>query len=230
MQIFQKEGHLLTKNDGMTISLEGIRELMGKKLFNKNLEEALDLWMLSFFLSGMDIREILIAKKDEVMPGIFLAHKTKETTIPLPLSEKAFEIFEKYSGKYYALKFIESTGIPRTKLANEKANRIKFDLNRRMETISKYLGLKNILLFENIHVMWSLLAREQGMEKKIIDLMSEFIKNTKNRKLKEEQLEMIGDAFFVFYDHLHEVVEEPAPVGESYPKELPDGSILLYEF
>lgn len=219
----------LTKNNGQTLSVEGVQALIEKNFMNENLEEARDLWLLSFHLAGLDLREILVAKKDEVMPGIFMAHKTKDDTIPLPLPSQAESIFEKYSGKYYALKFVEAIGIPRTRQAHERANRLKFDFNRRMEVIATHMGLKNILLFQNIKVMWNLLAREHGMELKSINFMANFTANTTSRKKLNNNLDKVADESTTFIDYIYGIEQGPLPIGESYPKKLPDGSTLLYE-
>lgn len=218
-----------TKNDGMTLSINGLRKLINLKFINKNLEEARDLWTLSFFLTGLDIREILMAKQEEVMPGIFLAHKNKDDTIPLPLHDHAHNIFEKNKGKRYALKFIETGGIPGRIEGQKKATRMRFDLNRRMEVISKYMEIGNILPFENIRLMWMLLAKEGKMDGRSINIMSDFTSNAHNRKLASGNLERISKANNSFIAHIFGKETEAAPTGEIYPKKMGDGSTLLYE-
>lgn len=209
------------------LNLNGIRKLIGTEFMNKGLEEARDLWILSFCLAGLDIREILATKKEDVMPGIFLAQNSNDSAIPLPLPEHANKIFQKYEGKYYALKFIEANGAPLSRNAQKMCSHLLFDLNRRMDFITKTIELGIRLPFENARIMWMLLARNLDMDQKVINLMSNFTVNTNGRNLASGKLERVAKANNLFIDKIFGI--EQGLQDEAYPRKLPDGSILLFE-
>lgn len=163
------------------------------------------------------------------MEGIFLAYLNKDDTSPLPLHEIGFGLFQKYRGKYYALKFLEIGGTPGRLEGKRKANRLRFDLNRRMEMVSTFLKLNCSLCFENIRIMWMLLSKEAKMDQKTIGWMSEFTGNVHNRKINNGSLERIAVANNKFIDDIYGTEKDTVTTNNFFPHKQDDGSILLFE-
>ena len=69
---------------------------------------AVDIFFLSFFLIGANIRDVLFAKKDQIFEGRFNFTRSK-TGKPMSISllPEALEIIERHSGAHLVLKFME---------------------------------------------------------------------------------------------------------------------------
>jgi hypothetical protein len=216
----------MVRKSSECLNINGIRKLITLKFINKELEIARDLWLMSFYLMGLDIREILTATPDEIMKGVFLSHSPSKEQIPLPLVDEAYEIFLKYSGTYYALNIIEKDSTPSFKEAQNKANRIGIIMNNKLAIIRASLNLKCPLLYEDVSLTWVLNNKDANTDNFVINKMRDFVVNNYGLKNMNESIERIAEANRKFLDF---VLYESAPKEKKYPIKCNDGSLILYE-
>lgn len=218
----------ITHVSGGCPNVNGIRKIKFLKFMNKELEIARDLWLLSFYLMGLDIREILQAKPDNVMEGVYICESPNEMKIPLPLCDEAFAIFQKYQGTYYALNIIERDYTPSFKEAFKKANRICINLNNKLQIIKNFNKFNCHLTYEDVRLAWILNAKDFKLDVSVINKMSDFTANPHGRVYINGNIEKIAKENQKFLDFiLRDLREENKP--KEYPIKQEDGSLLWYE-
>jgi hypothetical protein len=216
----------LVRKSSECLNFNGIRKLISLKFINKELEIARDLWLMSFYLMGLDVREILTARPDDIMKGIFLSQSPSNEKIPLPLTDEAYEIFLKYPGTYYALNIIEKDATPSFNEAQNKANRMRLILNNKLAMIKSLLNLKCPLLYEDVSLTWVLNNKDAHTDDFVINKMSDFIVNKHGRINMNKSIERIAEANRKFLDLL---LYDESPKEKKYPIKCDDGSLILYE-
>lgn len=217
----------MVRKSSECLNFNGIRKLASLNFINKDLEIARDMWLLSFYLMGLDISEILTAKPDEIMKGVFLSHSPSEEQIPLPLVDEAYEIFLKYHGTYYALNIIEKDSTPSFKEAQNKANRVRVNMNNKLAIIRASLQLKCPLLFEDVSLTWVLNSKDALTDISVINKMSDFVMNIHGRISMNRSIERIAEANRKFLDLI--LYNEVKQKEKVFPIKCDDGSLILYE-
>lgn len=103
---FGKNGYVIPKgrNKKKAINKEGLKLLLESQPENEFQEKAKDFWFFSYLCKGMNMKDILYLKWEQVKPNYleFVREKTKDTTddvvvIRVPLTEFSRRVIEKYS-------------------------------------------------------------------------------------------------------------------------------------
>lgn len=122
---------------------EEIARLMAYPAKNNFQQTAIDLWLLSFFLVGINFKDLLLMEKEHLKKGrlVYNRHKTK-TIFSVKVEPEAQALINKYHGKKLLLSFTE-----RQKAVQEKKDRTtplyKDVLDRTNEELKKIAGLIN---------------------------------------------------------------------------------------
>lgn len=155
-----------------TIDASDLRKLIeydGTMSENK----ARDLFVLSFYLTGMNFKDMLYSKKNDVYNGRInnLRHKTQKP-ISVKIQPEAREILDKYEGKKYLLNIIEykeaiakSNKTTRTTPLHED---VISQTNRNLKKICNKLGINIKLSTYYARHTWATIARKIGVDYDII--------------------------------------------------------------
>lgn len=210
------------------IDLDFIKKIYNKNFFNKNFNKTRDLFLLSFYLGGIDIRELLIIKPNKLIKGAAIIGSNYGIEFPFPLIDEAEKIFNRYEGTYYALDVLKNVYDDyKKKELFQEASRYRIHLDYDLDFMFTSMKLPFKIRFQDINIIWNKVARELDVNKKIINYINEIYNNPYQRKLTEglltdiyKELNLIMDHFFGIYKRERE---------SEYPKILDDGSILYYE-
>lgn len=152
-----------------------IRKLIDQKL-SPARRRALDLWLLSFYLLGINFKDLLLLTPKHVRDGRihYLRYKTKNKA-PIEMSvliiPEAQAIFDKYMGDKYLLRFIEEKNNKRKSPPYKDITR---DTNVLLKKICKQAGMKDIKLSTNFarHSVATIAYKLGIMESTISELLN----------------------------------------------------------
>ena len=110
---------------------------------------AIDLWLLSFYLCGINFIDLLQAKNDQVKKGRLIYNRAKTRTIySIKIEPEAQEIIDKYKGKVYLLRFLEQKVIVQEK--KERKTPLYKDItdrtNRTLKKIAEQINKEKQLI------------------------------------------------------------------------------------
>ena len=205
------------------LNLEGIRYIKEQNFINPDLNKVRDLFMLSIYTGGLDIKEFIISLPEHYLPGMIIINQIYGNPFPYPFINEAKKIIDKYAGKYYALDILEEKPKNSIDLLN-KAKTKEIYLNNYLNIISTYLNLTNPLKFEEIDIIWNKLARYLKIDKRAINLVSEINNNKYKRSSTKENLELLNKSFNEIYHKINETFEEKV----SFSEEIKEGNIIYW--
>lgn len=219
--------NLVSANGLLTV--EGINKLNNDIFFNYSLDQARDLWMLSFSLMGLGIMEIMEIKKEDLFDNFIYLNDTGGTeNFIYPLPERAKEIFNKYPGNIYALKPIEENFVPKGEETRRKARKQKIKFNRDMEFIKNLYKLDIDISFDNIHVIWKMIGRQLNLDKKTLHIVSDFVTNMPNRKSINGYLENINNVNNIILGYVFDGIVPETRI-KKFPIAIDSSRTLMYE-
>ncbi len=107
------------KTHKRSLNIDDIRRIRDVELKKENEMRARDLFMLSFYMNGINFKDLLLARKENIYQGRYMFNRAKTGR---PYSVKIFpetqEIIDRYPGEIYLLNFME-----RKELVNIKKDR-----------------------------------------------------------------------------------------------------------
>jgi integrase len=90
------------------ISVEDLRQIYSTKFSNERVQTAVDLFILSFFLNGMNPKDILYTKKSDVYRNRLLTQRLKTMeALSVMITPEAQEIISKYEGVKYMINILD---------------------------------------------------------------------------------------------------------------------------
>jgi site-specific recombinase XerD len=155
-----------------TIDASDIRKLIqydGSMSENK----ARDLFMLSFYLTGMNFKDMLYFRPKDIYNGriIGLRHKTQKP-ISVKIQPEAQAIMDKYKGDKYLLFMMEHKQAVASKNQNQRINPLHHDIvsqtNANLKKVCKKLGINVPLSTYYARHSWATIARKIGVDFDII--------------------------------------------------------------
>lgn len=209
------------------LNLNGIKYFKDIFFYNLNLDIVRDLWMLSFYLMGISIEQLIQIKKEKILEHIIILN-INDTEIAFPLNKEARDIFHKYPGQFFGLNIIEKNFIPSKDEISSKANKMFFNLNNDISFIQKYLKLDCILDFGKIYINWSFIAKELKLNEILIAKMIDFNSNKHSCKNILGNIEKLNELNQIIIDNLNNKIIDDLK-KQTYPIKQPNGNILLYE-
>ena len=141
------------------MEVDEIRKLKEATLKLKAQQSARDLFMLSFYLTGLNFKDMLYAQKGGIINGRLRLSRIKTgQPLSIKITPVAQEIIDQYAGDEYLLYFIErkiETGGPRKSLLHTD---IISQANMNLKKIAKDLGLPYRLSTYYARHTWSSIA------------------------------------------------------------------------
>jgi len=155
------------------LEIEDIQKLRDADLTLKAQQRARDLFMLSFYMCGMNFKDLLYAKKVDIKRGrLEIAREKSDELLSIKIVPQAQEIIDRYKGNEFILGLLER------KLARARKDRttilykdITDQTNRKLGEIAKNLSIPYKLSTYFARHSWSSIAfNECGVSEDIIGL------------------------------------------------------------
>lgn len=155
------------------LEVEDIKKIRDADLKLKAQKRARDLFMLSFYLCGVNFKDMLYAQKDDITRGRLEILRVKTgQPLSIKIEPEAQEIIDRYQGKKFML------GILEEKLKHAGKNRstitykdITDQTNRNLKNIADALGIPDRVSTYHARHSWSSIAfNECGASEEIIAL------------------------------------------------------------
>jgi len=91
-----------------SLSIEDIRKIRDVKLEKENERRARDLFMLSFYMNGINFKDLLLARQEDIYQGRYIFNRAKTgRSYSIKIFPQAQQIIDQYPGREYLLDFIE---------------------------------------------------------------------------------------------------------------------------
>lgn len=208
------------------LNINGIKYLKEKKFLNAILNKTRDLFLISLYTGGLDIREILALKKKNLSQEYIIINELYGEPILYPITKKTYELFDKHSGNgHYALNLLKI--IPKgMDINNAELNNLVRFLNTKLKIISSFIGLSRSLRFQDAPIIWTKMAKDFKIRTRAIHLVSEFNNNPYKRNVTDKKLELLSNTFNRVYTYIEEGQPE---LSFEHPVKQEDGSILLWQ-
>jgi len=155
------------------MDLEDLRKLRDAELKLKAQKRARDLFMLSFYMCGINFKDLLYAQKSDIRKGRLNQPRIKtKQPLSVKIMPEAQEIINRYAGGKYLLKFIEvkkkTTNRSRKSILHTD---ILSQVNIKLKDIAKALEIPYKLSTYYARHTWSSIAfNECGASEEIIGL------------------------------------------------------------
>ena len=155
------------------MDIEDLRALRDADLTLRSHQRARDLFMLSFYMCGMNFKDLLYAKKSDVKKGRLVISRAKtDQPLSILILSMAQQIIDKYTGDKYLLSFLED----KLKTANKNRTSILYkditdNTSAKLRKIAEILELPYRLSTYFARYTWSSIAfNECGVSEEIIGL------------------------------------------------------------
>jgi len=140
-------------------------------------QKAVDIMMLSFFLIGINMKDLLYAKESQIKKGrlIYKRFKTKDKVkenISIKIVPQAMEIINKYHGEKYLLNFLDKDD------SYTHFKSVIGNINLRLRLVAKYYNLPDHLSTYYSRHSWATIASKIGITE---DTISHAFGHLKNR-------------------------------------------------
>lgn len=155
------------------MEIEDIRKLRNVDLKLISQKRSRDLFMLSFYMCGLNFKDLLYAKKTDIRKGRLIVNRIKtEEPLSIKITLEAREIIDRYTGEKFLLSLVED------KLATAKKDRksilhkdVISQANIKLKQIAKDLEMPYKLSTYFARHTWSSIAfNECGVSEEIIGL------------------------------------------------------------
>jgi integrase len=129
--------------------------------YTKAQQKAFDIFMLSFYLIGINMKDLLYLKKENIIRGRivyrrFKTEKKVEDRISVKITPIALQIFEQYKGQKYLLDYLdEDDGYSHFKT-------VTHNINDRLALIGKSYGILELTTY-SARYTWSTIASSIGI-------------------------------------------------------------------
>lgn len=154
-----------------SLTVEEIQKIRDTKLDKKSWQISRDLFMLSFYMIGINFKDLLLANKTDIIEGR-LEFKREKTKRPysIKIAPEALAIINRYPGEEHLLGFIE-----RKRLVNEKKDRttlmykdITDQVNRLLKDVAREAKVNRPVSTYYARHSWATIARNHDVPKEDI--------------------------------------------------------------
>lgn len=152
----------------MPLTVEQIRKIRDFKTDKKHLEFARDVFMISFYLIGINVSDLYNLKKGDRVKYI-----RNKTNMPanIALQPEAKVYVKKYADEHYMFSF---------RSVYSSLDTFKYMINKHLKTIGKQIGEPSLILYHARHTWASLAAFLNIEEKTIARALTHQVKNVTN--------------------------------------------------
>jgi len=159
------------------ITVESLRKLVmvreyipGKGRFVDPLVRTADMFILSFYLIGINPVDLVRLKKGDLVNGRLQYRRAKTGgLISIKVEPEAMALIEKYSGDELLLDFLEKKPLPKEARKTQVHTDIKRTANKNLRKLTEKLDIKERLTMTSTRYTWSTLAAKLGVTDSIID-------------------------------------------------------------
>lgn len=147
-----------------------VRELIpGEGRFITPLHRTADIFMLSFYLGGINLVDICGLKKSDMINGRIRYRRSKTGRLyDIKVEPEALQIIERYAGEVMLLNFMERKKAPKADRHTQIYTDIKRNANKRLRDLAKKLEIKERLTMYSARYSWATIAAAAGISKDTI--------------------------------------------------------------
>lgn len=133
---------------------------------NKTQQRAKDLFLLSFYLIGINFKDLLHAQKTDIINNrlIYTREKTKKEYSIL-IEPEAAAIINAYQGKHFLLNILEKKPKPGKERNTQVYKDITSQTNKQLKKIAKALHIESNISTYYARHSWATIARNIGISK-----------------------------------------------------------------
>lgn len=125
------------------LSIEDLKKIRDKRLKKEHLKRARDLFVLSFYLNGINFKDMLLAKKEDVYNGRLVLSRAKTgRTLSIKIFPEAQKIIKRYQGQKFLLNALEIKRGKRSGRNTPLYKDITDQTNKSLKTVSVQAKVK----------------------------------------------------------------------------------------
>jgi len=140
--------HLKSTYKPRPVSVEELEIIKSKKGSTKNIEEARKYWLISYFLCGMNLKDLVYLKPDQVGESINILRKKTGHDLSVPVHDIARQYMEDLSegGRYYLPVIQDIHNTPEKEYARYRYFNRK--INDGLALFAKENGIKKFTMYQ----------------------------------------------------------------------------------
>jgi len=140
----------LPESEKVGLTKEEVQLLERAKDLTTAQQQAVHVWLISFYFAGIRIGDVLKLKKSDFRDGrLYYRMGKNEKLVSLAVPDKAQEILDIYKNKEnksgLVFSYLKESELKNPEKLATRKNTITRNLNRRLETVAKNLGIKKKL-------------------------------------------------------------------------------------
>ena len=159
------------------ISLESLKKLMqirelmpGKGRFIEPLHRTADMFMLSFYLLGINPVDLVKLRKDNLINGRLEYRRAKtHRLISVKVEPEADEIIARYQGETLLLNFMEVKPVRKPDRVTDVQADLKRNANKNLRKLAKKLEIEERISMTGTRYTWATIASGLGITDSVID-------------------------------------------------------------
>ncbi len=181
------------------LSRESLRKLAeirdripGEGRFITPLHRTADIFMLSFYLVGMNLVDLVNLRPGDLREGRITYRRAKTRTVySIKLEPEALEIIERYRGEEYLLNFLESKRPAREGRTTEIYPDIKKNANDWLKQLQTKLGIQEKITMYSARYSWASIAAKLDIpELTIAHALGHGLNNITERYIRYERVKI----------------------------------------
>ncbi|HPR74504.1 MAG TPA: site-specific integrase [Bacteroidales bacterium] len=166
-----------TRKDFSNLSLESLRKLIevralipGEGRFVDPLHRAADIFMLSFYLIGINPTDLARLKKTDLVNGRIHYRRAKTgRPINVKVEPEAMEIIKRYQGEESLLNFMENRPVRKEVRSTQSHTDFKRNSNKYLQKLAEKLEIPEKIMMTSARYSWATIAAGLEITDSIID-------------------------------------------------------------
>lgn len=159
------------------ISIESLRKLIqvrefipGKGRFVDPLVRTADIFVLSFYLIGINPVDLFRLRKSDILNGRLNYRRAKTGgLISIKVEPEAMTLIDRYAGEELLINIMEKKPLPKEGRKTQVHTDLKRTANKNLRKLSEKLDIKERLTMTSTRYTWATMAAKLGVNDSIID-------------------------------------------------------------
>lgn len=172
----------------------------------------LDIFFLSFFLIGINIKDLLFAKKTQLVDGRLFYNRSKTGKLySVKVHDPAMKIIEKYPGKILVLEFMEK---------RKRLDQFNKYINKHLQNTAKELNINKQITTYYARHSWATIAASIGASRDVISHALGHGNNTVTDTYIDFDLKKVDSVNLEVIKAIDPVYPQPLTLPEDYQPRL----------
>lgn len=170
-KILRRETTVRNISEESVKKLMRVRELIpGKGRFINPLHRTADMFMLSFYLLGINPVDLVRLRKDNLVNGRLDYRRAKtHRLISVKVEPEATEIMERYQGEDLLLNFMEAKPVRKMDRKTDPHADLKRNANKNLRKLAEKLEIQEKITMTSTRYTWATIASGLGITDSVID-------------------------------------------------------------